>query len=249
MKSILLSFAIFFSFHSYAQIDSLSLEVFVNSPTKGQDFDLARQIGVKVGKQFSSHKFSLGYGNFKSINRWAEFYIPQNERWTSNALTLHNYTDSTPADARRGEVITLTHAISVGWCRVAAAGKVDLYTNVRFTAFINKLDVQQTNSKAALYSDKQANAEVSQGTSLDDVYVGYIDADDPLITSFTSLVPAVNLSAGAVFRFGESVKLIPQISLGVFQQDNRIYRGNLYGRGNIINANVRPSLQLSYTIL
>lgn len=191
------------------------------------------------------HQFSLGYGNFESFNRWNNYYDEKMGYWTSNALILHNYTDSTPAGDFRGEVYARSHGITLGWSIEPGNQNIAFYAGISFTAFINQISIQETNSKAFLYSAIDGDVEVPQGTHKGEVFIGHTEVKTVSDTKFTSLVPAVNLEAGGVFRLGNDLKLIPKINIGVYQRDNRIYTGTLFGRENILGGDVRPSIQLS----
>jgi hypothetical protein len=233
------------SLQVYAQLDSLEIELFVNTPTTGQNFDQARVYGLKMGKRNSFHQFSLGYSNFESFNRWNQFYDDRVNAWTSNATILYNYNDSTPADARRGQVYARSHGITFGWSREPSIKNISFYTGISFTAFINQITIQETNSKAYLFNESNPPLDNKDG----EVRIAHTEIKTVSDTKSTSLVPAVNLEAGIVFRLGNDLKLIPKINMGVYQQDNRIYTGTLFGRGNTLNADVRPSMQLSYNLM
>jgi hypothetical protein len=232
------------SLQGYAQLDSLEIELFVNTPTTGQNFDQARVYGLKMGKRNGLHQFSLGYSNFELFSRWNQFYDDRVNTWTSNAVILYNYDDSMPADARSGQVYARSHGITFGWSKEPSIKNISFYTGISFTAFINQITIQETNSKAYLLNESILPYDNNDGEVR--IFHTEVKTSD---TKFTSLVPAVNLEAGAVFRFGDDFKLIPKVNLGIYCADNRIYTGTLFGRGNTLNADIRPSMLLSYNLL
>lgn len=251
MKYVFSAITLFlFSYQSNAQLDSLSLELFINVPAGSSNFDLTRQVGIKLGKRNSSVRYSIGYGNFNQNNAWYQFYDDANSRWTTNALTLYEYSDSTPANSRRGQVNTTSHALTIGWSNELKSTYATLYGGVSLSAFLNKVDILQKESDAYLASGiNDPNYEFEQGQAVNDVSVRYKNDVITSDTRFNSVVPALNLEAGAVFTMGSKFKLIPKINIGAYLDDSRIRIGNLAPLSRRIDANVRMAMQLSYIIL
>lgn len=231
-----------------AQFDSLAVDIFVQSPTSGQDFDLARTFGVKLGKVNSHHKFALGYSSFQTTNTWSQFYNEQTNRWTDNPFVLHDYSESMPAQARNGKVATQSHGIHLGWSREPAVGTFSLYTAINFTAFINQINQNESAAEAFFTQNLGASSSVPQGTSIDETFIGYTNVETTSDTRYTSVVPSLSIATGAVFRLGDKLKLIPLINVGAYIRDQRIYTGTLNERGNALYANVRAAAHLSYTL-
>ena len=249
MKYYLLIVHIIFSFTiAQAQFDSLAIEIYAQVPINGQNFDLANTFGIKLGKINSHHKFSLGYGTFKTRSSWVQYYDDNNSRWTTNSLILHSYSDSMPANARRGKVTTTSYAINVSWSREPAIRHISLYSAISFTAFINQLKQTEFSSLAYITDGIEGNTEIEQGSRTDELVVGYTDTKTTSDTRYNSFTPSMSIAAGAVFRFGDNLKLIPMLNVGAYIKDQRVYSGSLYGRANNIAASVRPAFQLTYVI-
>jgi len=157
---LLLAHIIFSSCIAQAQFDSLAIEIYAQVPTNGQNFDLANTFGIKLGKINSHHKFSLGYGTFKTRSSWVQYYDDNNSRWTTNSLILHSYSDSMPANARRGKVTTTSYAINVSWSREPAIRHISLYSAISFTAFINQIKQTESSSLAYITDGIEGNTEI-----------------------------------------------------------------------------------------
>jgi len=246
MKHLITGLLLILSLNVAAQLDSLAYSFFYNTPAGKSSFAYTHQVGIKIGKQTNNVRYSVSYGIATQQNRWFQFYDNENSRWTTNALVLHNYSDSLPAESRRGEVRTRSHAISLGWSNEFGDKSVRFYGGIRGTAFLNSIDILQKESDAYLASGEINDAELQQGQSLDEVTVRYVNNVITSDTKLNSIIPALNLEAGAVFTMGSSFKVIPMLTIGIHADDSRIYSGNLYPKETIIDADVRTGIQFSY---
>lgn len=229
-----------------AQRDSIALEVFVLSPFNNQTFDLSRKIGVKIGNKTSEHKFSIAYSCLTNTSNWSHFYNDKSTSWTNNVLILYDYSDTTPARSRNGQIETISHGITLGWSHESVYGNVSIYGGIGLSVFVNHITVFQTSSNA--FISKGMIDILPQGISVAEAGLRYKDIKITSDVKLRSLVPAVNFESGIVFKCGANFKLIPILNWGLYLHDNRITSGELYARRTNLRLDLRPALQFSYEI-
>lgn len=220
-----------------AQLDSLGIELYITTPGTSPSFDLSTQVGFKIGKKSKAVRYSLGYSYFSKYNQWLHLYDERRDRWTNSLLILTRHTDSTPAFIRSGRVSTASSGISIGISSEWTNSLFTIYAGVQATAYVNRIDLTEWTARAHISAE-----ENHQNSGVFILYTDYRETENSV---FYSVVPTLHLASGLVFTMSKRLKLIPQLNLGIFQVDSRIYSGTRYGRQNKVKADFRPALQLS----
>ena len=243
-------FGIFFlvtSFTSWAQADSLSISLLVNTPLSNQKFDLTRQYGITLGKSQSPYRFSLSYGSFRSSVYWRQFYDNQASSWTYNTYLLHDYSKNTPAAGKSELIYTKSHSVTIGMSKQKQFTHFITYASIGLGVVLNAVSIEQERFEAYIGSGYEGY--ISQGTRIGENHIKYITNPITAQTHFNSVVPTCNFELGFVYQMGTRFSLVPKLNWGTYWADKRLENGTLTNRGNTIGSDIRPAIQFTYQLL